>query len=48
LEEAKATLNQLARKGYAGLEVSPSGVLVYHFFPRLKAPDKSHAEGVLS
>jgi hypothetical protein len=48
LEEAKATLNQLARKGYAGLEVSPSGVLVYHFFPLLKAPDKNRTERVLS
>jgi hypothetical protein len=37
----------LARKGYAGLEVSPSGVLVYHFFPLVKAPGRSHVERVL-
>jgi hypothetical protein len=48
LGEAKATLNELARKGYAGLEVSPSGVLVYHFFPLVKAPGRSHVERVLS
>jgi hypothetical protein len=47
LGEAKATLNELARKGYAGLEVSPSGVLVYHFFPLVKAPGRSHVERVL-
>jgi hypothetical protein len=48
LEEAKTTLNELARKGYAGLEVSPSGILVYRFFPLVNAPDKSPAERALS
>jgi hypothetical protein len=48
LGEAKAALNELARKGYAGLEVSPSGVLVYHFFPLADAHDKSRAARVLS
>jgi hypothetical protein len=48
LGEAKATLNELARKGYAGLEVSPAGVVVYHFFPLGNAPGRSHAARVLS
>jgi hypothetical protein len=48
LGEAKAALNELARKGYAGLEVSPSGVLVYHFFPPVDAHHKRRAARVLS
>jgi len=43
LAEAKAVLNELARKGYVGLEVSPSGVLVYHCFPGADVYDKSRA-----
>jgi hypothetical protein len=48
LGEAKAALNELARKGYAGLQVSPSGVLVYHFFSLADVHDKSRAAHVLS
>jgi hypothetical protein len=48
LGEAKAALNELARKGYVGLEVSPSGVLVYHCFPGADVYDKSRAARVLS
>jgi hypothetical protein len=47
LGEAKAALNELARKGYVGLEVAPSGVLVYHCFPPAEAPDKRRAEPLL-
>jgi hypothetical protein len=48
LEEAEATLNELARQRYVDLEVSPSGILVYHCFPLVNAHDKSRAERVLS
>jgi hypothetical protein len=47
LQEAEATLNELVRKGYADLQVSPSGVLVYHCFPLADAHDKQRAERVL-
>jgi hypothetical protein len=47
LGEAKAALNELARKGYVGLEVSPSGVLVYHCFPLAEIQDKRRAEQLL-
>jgi hypothetical protein len=47
LHEATDTLNDLVRKGYADLQVSPSGVLVYHCFPLADAHDKSRAERVL-
>jgi hypothetical protein len=47
LGEAKAVLNELARKGYVGLEVSPSGILVYHCFPLADVHHKSRAERVL-
>ena len=33
LQEAEATLNELARQRYVDLQVSPAGVLVYHCFP---------------
>jgi hypothetical protein len=48
LREAEATLNELARQRYVDLEVSPSGVLVYHCFPLANAPDKSRAARALS
>jgi hypothetical protein len=48
LREAEATLNELARQRYVDLEVSPSGVLVYHCFPLAAAHDKRRAERVLS
>ena len=48
LQEAEATLNELVRKGYADLQVSPSGVLVYHCFPLADARDKRRAERVLA
>jgi hypothetical protein len=47
LREAEATLNELVRKGYADLQVSPSGMLVYHCLPLSGAVDKEHAEQVL-
>jgi hypothetical protein len=47
LQASEAALNQMARKGYAELQVSPSGVLVYHCFPLADAHDKMHAERVL-
>jgi hypothetical protein len=47
LGEAKATLNELARKGYVGLQVSPSGVLVYHCFPPADARNTGRAEHVV-
>jgi hypothetical protein len=47
LQASEVALNQLARKGYAELQVSPSGVLVYHCFPLADARDKRHAERVL-
>jgi hypothetical protein len=46
LHAAAATLNDLVRDGYADLQVSPSGVLVYHCFPLADAHDKSRAECV--
>jgi hypothetical protein len=48
LKASEAALNELARKGYTEVRVSPSGVLVYHCFPLADAHDKSHAEGVLA
>ena len=48
LQTSEAALNELVRKGYAELQVSPSGVLVYHCFPLADDHDKSHAERVLS
>jgi hypothetical protein len=46
LQEAEATLNELARQRYVDLQVSPSGVLVYHCFP-LATADKSRVEQVM-
>jgi hypothetical protein len=48
LGEAEATLNELARQRYVDLQVSPSGVLMYHCFPLANARDKSHAEQMMS
>ncbi|MBI3327372.1 MAG: hypothetical protein HYZ81_11805 [Nitrospinae bacterium] len=47
LQEAEATLNELVRKGYAELQVSPAGVLVYRCFPLASAEDKDRAEPLL-
>ena len=47
LGEAKVALNEMARKGYVGLEVAPSGVLVYHCLPLADARDMRRAERVL-
>jgi hypothetical protein len=46
LQEAEATLNELARQRYVDLQVSPSGVLVYHCFP-LATADKRRVEQVM-
>jgi hypothetical protein len=46
LGEAEATLNELARQRYVDLEVSSSGILVYHCFPLASAHAKSRAERV--
>jgi hypothetical protein len=43
LQEAEATLNELARQRYVDLQVSPAGVLVYHCFP-LSPAGKSRVE----
>jgi hypothetical protein len=48
LQAAEVALNELVRRGYAELQVSRSGVLVYHCFPLADGQDKSHAERVLS
>jgi hypothetical protein len=48
LQASEGALNELVRKGYAELQVSRSGVLVYHCFPLADGHDKSHAERVLS
>jgi hypothetical protein len=48
LKAAEATLNELVRRGYADLHISPSGVLVYHCFPPSGASEKGRAERVLS
>lgn len=47
LREAEATLNELVRKGYADLQVSSSGVLVYHCFLLTGTAEKERAERVL-
>jgi hypothetical protein len=36
--EAEAALNELARQRYVHLEVSPSGIVVYHCFPPAHVP----------
>jgi hypothetical protein len=48
LGEAKAALNELARKGYVGLEVSPSGIVVYHCFTLADVDDNRRAARRLS
>lgn len=47
LQEAEAMLNELVRKGYADLQLSPSGVLVYHILPLTNAGDRDRAEPLL-
>jgi hypothetical protein len=46
VREATGGLDDLVRKGYADLHVSPSGVLVYHCFLFADAQDKQRAEQV--
>jgi hypothetical protein len=48
LQASEVALNELVRRGYAELQVSRSGVLVYHCFSLADVRDKSHAEKVLS
>jgi hypothetical protein len=48
LQESEAVLNDLVRKGYAELQVSPSGVLVYHGISLADVPDKNRAEGIFA
>jgi hypothetical protein len=48
LRDAEATLNELVRRGYADVQVSPSGVLVYHCLPVAGAGDKERAERICS
>jgi hypothetical protein len=47
LQEAETALNDLVRRGYADLQVSPVGVLVYRCFPLADAHEKDRAEPVL-
>jgi hypothetical protein len=47
LQEAEATLNELVRQGYADLQVSASGVLVYQCFPLTGTAEKERAERIL-
>jgi hypothetical protein len=47
LREAEATLRELVREGYVDLEVSPSGMLVYHCVPLSGRDDRDSAEQVL-
>jgi hypothetical protein len=44
LQKAEATLNELVRKGYVDVQVSPSGMLVYHCLHLSGAGDKERAE----
>ena len=48
LKASEAALNELVRKGYTELHVSPAGVLVYQCFPLADSRDRSHAERVVS
>jgi hypothetical protein len=48
LQASEVALNALVSKGYAELQVSPSGVLIYHCFPLADDHDKSRAERILS
>jgi hypothetical protein len=43
LQEAEATLKELARQRYVNLQVSPAGVVVYHCFPSAETKDIRHA-----
>jgi hypothetical protein len=47
LAETEATLNELARQRYVHLEVSPSGILVYHCFPLAHVPEGRPAARVM-
>jgi hypothetical protein len=47
LQEADVLLNDLVRKGYAELRVSPSGVLVYHCLSVATTGEKDRAEPIM-
>jgi hypothetical protein len=47
LRQAEATLSALVREGYIDIEVSPSGMLVYHCVPLRSKGDRDSAEQVL-
>jgi hypothetical protein len=47
LREAEETLSALVREGYIDVEVSPSGILVYHCMPLSGRGDRDAAEQVL-
>jgi hypothetical protein len=47
LREAEVTLSALVREGYVDVEVSPSGLLVYHCMPSADRADRESAEPVL-
>jgi hypothetical protein len=47
LREAEMTLNALVREGYVDVEVSPSGLLVYHCIRLAERGDRDSAEPVL-
>jgi hypothetical protein len=46
LRTSEVVLNTLVSQGYAELQVSPTGVFIYHCFPLADARDKRHAERV--
>ncbi len=48
LQEAEKLLNELVRKGYADLQVSPAGILVYRCLSLASAADKNRAEPLVS
>jgi len=45
LQQAEAILNELVRKGYADLQLSPSGMLVYHCLSNPMTPTKPRLRG---
>lgn len=45
LQEAEAILNELVRKGYADLQLSPSGMLVYHCLSNPMQPTNPRLSG---
>ena len=46
-EEAKETLDGLARRGMADFQVTDSGVVVYDFVELRRLTDKANAKGIL-